>query len=235
MKKNQKKMMMMMMMTRNKKLKKKFAAFVCLFFVLTIGVNFSCCKTTDKDSVKVEKSKNAGSDKQKKSNSSFKFSDSVGHVDVGGKKESVKPVEKSDNTSDSRLAMVKDSETDSSVKNYYDSLLEKKRQKLSGFGLDTKQMPEWINSFSNDKYFYVVGVSSMVTSKSTSLTRAEEDAMNELYAAAKSFQGADSKPKITGWESVEYHTQTFTHEKSGKTVYVAAVLVKIPRKKILGE
>lgn len=179
----------MIMKRMNNSLKKNSLAFACAIFALTVGVCFSCCKTTDKEPANVEKSK-----------------------------ESVRPSEKN-----------------SAVGDYYASMLEKKRLRFTDLGFDAKQLPKWIYSLDEDKYLYAVGVSNAVTTKKRAKIRSEEDVMETLYDAAKFFQGDNSKPSVNGYEPLKYYTGDFVNDKTGKTMYVTAVLVRIPKNKILGK
>lgn len=170
-----------------------------LFFVLFSTLFFSCCVILKKTGESAKKPDEQKVELQK------------------GKEEKTS----------SETAVASDDFTE---QDFYESMLVEVCESLKKHGADTEKFPDWLKELPLDeKYFYAVGISNLVTSEQKSRSNALLDAHKRLYEAVLKFLPEGTKPRVNGYE----HLSTFTHK--NEKAYISAVLVRIPKKRITGE
>ena len=122
------------------------------------------------------------------------------------------------------------------IQSFYDSMLYDVCSEFFENGIKEDALPDWLKKLpEDDAYFYVVGISKKLTSEQRSRESALLDAMNNLYEAGNTFLPEGEKPIVNGYTHISTFTQEVKNKEKAKTAYITTVLVRVPKKRIMGD
>lgn len=111
---------------------------------------------------------------------------------------------------------------------------ERARGAFLAAGVAEGELPEWLFRFDDDgRFLYAVGVSGKAAGEQRSRDRAQVDAHRNLEDAARAILPDGARPNVSGYTFVSAFTRKVKSAEGGRTGYITAVLVRIPRERIL--
>lgn len=212
---------------RREKLNRKKSTACALLFCFVSCVLFSCCVSTKKNSETDEKNAN-------ETESSKNSEENVQKEEIRENYQTVSFQEEK-NTETLQKNFVQEESKKMSVAEFYDSMVKTARNSFDDSQPLEKEFPEWLSKLEDDgTYFYAVGAAGRFASEQRSREMAVLEAQSKLYDAAKIFQPDVAKPRVNGYTHISTYTQKIKNPETGKSAYVSAALIRIPRERIVG-